>query len=441
MSKPFPPANFIRTPSALEGIELYMPAPSGERHQPVVVFNCPQCGGIAAYDIKEGGLTCMYCGYKKPGEHAVVGTKGNKFEFRVETMERAAVGWGESRQAINCQNCGSQISVPPNSLTHTCVFCGSNKVIQREAPQEVLRPRSLVPFQIEATDCQKIFNNWLGEHWLTPKSLQQVANLREFTGIYLPFWTFDTVTGADWKAEVGHKETEDYKEDGEWKTRTVIKWRWESGHVRKPFTNIVISGTTHVRASLLGQIQDYDLSQLVHYDPNLLAGLQAQAYEVPLKDAWKKAREQMRKRTLRSARGDASTSRIRNLSMTVGFNDERWRYILLPAYIATYTYRDTPYQIAINGQRGTIAGPRPVDWRKLWLIVAAFFGSSLLTLLVAVNLTGDLATLLWGIGCILLICALLVTSVLFYEASQLSNPEAITKLNQNKNSIGERKGS
>jgi len=439
MSKPFPPPNFIRTPSALEGIELYMPAPSGERHQPVVVFNCPQCGGIAAYDIKEGGLTCMYCGHKESAQHSVVGTKANKFEFKVETMERAAVGWGESRQAINCQNCGSQISVPPNELTHTCVFCGSNKVIQREVPQEVLRPRSLLPFQLEATACQEIFNTWLGNHWLTPKSLQQVANLHEFTGIYLPFWTFDTVTKADWKAEVGHKETERYKEHGEWKTRTVIKWRWESGHVRENFTNILISGTTHVSASLLGQIQDYDLSQLVHYDATLLAGLQAQAYEVPLKDAWKKAREQMRERNRQSCRADASTSRIRNFSIALGFADETWRYILLPAYIATYSYHDTPYQIAINGQRGTIAGPRPVDWRKLWLILAAFFGSSLFALLVGANLTGDLASLLSSLGFILLVCAVLVTVVLFYQARQLSNPETMTKFNQNIDSIMGRK--
>ncbi|MGB0388761.1 MAG: hypothetical protein ACPGWR_28410 [Ardenticatenaceae bacterium] len=437
MNQIFPPPNFIRTRSALEGIELYMPAP--EKHEPVVVFNCTQCGGQAAYDIKEADLTCIYCESKHSVPHLVVGTKADKFEFTIKTLNRSERGWGESRQEINCQNCGSHISVPPNELTHTCVFCGSNKVIQREAPQEVLRPRFLVPFQLEATACQGIFDKWLGNHWLTPKSLQQLANLREFTGVYLPFWTFDTRTGADWKAEVGHAETQDYRENGEWKTRTVIKWRKESGHVRESFTNILISGTTQVRASLLGEIQDYDLSQLVRYDARLLAGLQAQAYEVPITEAWQKAREQMREQTLRSGHRQPSTSRVRNFSMTVRFADESWRYILLPAYIATYSYYDKPYQIAINGQRGTIAGPRPVDWRKLFLIVAAFFGSSVLALVVAANLTGQLANILFGLGLILLISAMLVTVVLFFQAWQLANPEGMSKFKQDIKSTMERK--
>lgn len=434
MNHIFPPANFIRTRSALEGIELYMPAP--EKHEPVVVFNCTQCGGQAAYDIKEQDLTCIYCDTKHSVPHLVVGTNSKGREFEVKTLER---GWGERRQEINCQNCGSHISVPSNELTHTCVFCGSNKVIQREAPEEVLRPRFLVPFQLEATACQGIFDKWLGDHWLTPKSLQQLANLREFTGIYLPFWTIDAVTEADWKAEVGHAETEDYRENGEWKTRTVIKWRKESGHVGERFTNILISGTTQVRASLLGEIQNYDLSQLVAYDARLLAGLQAQAYEVPLKEAWKEAREPMREQTLRTARRETSTSRVRNFSMTLRFADESWRYILLPAYIATYSYYDKPYQIAINGRNGTIAGPRPVDWRKLLLIVATFFGASLLALVVAANLTGELASILFGLGLILLICAVLVTFVLFFQAWQLANPEGMTQFKQKMYSIMERK--
>lgn len=439
MRKTFPPPNFIRTPSAVKGFEVYMPAPSGERHQPVVVFNCPQCGGMAAYDIKEGSLTCMYCGHKESAQHSVVGTKADKFEFRVETMERAALGWGESRQEINCQNCGSRISVPPNELTHTCVFCDSNKVIQREVPQEVLRPRYLIPFQLEATACQKIFDQWLGDHWLTPKSLQELANLREFTGIYLPFWTFDTVTKADWKAQVGHPETEEYYEDGKWKTRTVIEWRWESGHVQERFTNKLISGTTHVSPTLLNQIQHYDLSQLVTYNASLLAGLQAQAYEVPLKQAWQKARHQMREQTRRRCRDEPSTRLVRKFELTLGFAEESWRYILLPAYIVAYSYNKTLYQIAINGQNGTIGGPRPVDWRKLWLIVVASFSFSGFILLIGANLTGEMAVLIFRLGLVLVVLAIIVTVILLTQAQQLANPKHMTKFQKNSNSITERK--
>ncbi len=424
MPEPFPPANFIPTPSAVEGIQVYMPAPpQAGPHQEVVDFKCPQCGATTAYSAADGGLTCAHCGYTQAPSKGVVGKRADEFEFTVETMQRAAQGWGEARKEMACQNCGALTSLPVENLTHTCSFCGSNKVIQREAPQDVLRPRFLVPFKLEAQACGDIARQWLGSSWMTPPSLQKAASLAQFAPIYLPFWTFDAITSADWKAEVGHTETRRYFEDGEWKERSETVWRWESGHVRLTIDDLLVTGSSRLSALLLGKILDFDLRALAPYEPSYLAGMQAQSYDVPLEQAWEIGRQKMREKTRRACIDQASTSQVRNLSMSLDFAEESWRYILLPVYLNTYTYEGKPYQVMVNGQSGSIAGQRPVDWTRVWLAIAALVSPGLLLMLVGlatVTLAG-IGVGIGGFGFVLFIIGIVISIIILVQANKLDD--------------------
>ncbi|HNT73815.1 MAG TPA: hypothetical protein PKH77_02225 [Anaerolineae bacterium] len=377
----FPPAGFVPTPSAIPGIEVYMPAPVEATAQPEVAeFKCPQCQATTAYSVSDGGLRCSHCGYYEPPPKSIVGKGAEEFEFTVATMEVAAArGWGEARKEIACQNCSARTTLPAGELTHTCPFCGSNRVVQQDAPQDNLRPRFLIPFQITDAVCTQYVRAWLGSSWMTPKSLRDLASMARFSAIYVPFWTLDALTEADWKAEVGHQKTESYRDSkGNRHTRTVTVWRWESGHAQRVFDDLLVSGTTRLSNVLLKRLKDYRTAQLTPYDPKYLAGLMAQAYDVPLQAAWAAGREEMRAQTRETCRGQASTSQIRNFSMSLNFQDESWRYILAPLYVSTYKYEDATYQVMVNGQTGTVAGQRPVDWPKVWLAIAAMVAPGVL---------------------------------------------------------------
>ena len=78
-----------------------------------------------------------------------LGHAAEEFEFTVETVQRSQQGWGEERKEMACQRCGGVVSVPPDAVAYSCSFCGSNKVIYRAALEDVLRPHSLIPFQID----------------------------------------------------------------------------------------------------------------------------------------------------------------------------------------------------------------------------------------------------------------------------------------------------
>jgi ribosomal protein S27AE len=424
MSNPFPPPGYIPTESALSGIDVFMPAPPDSRPQAEIVdFKCPQCGATTAFSVADGGLTCTHCGYYEAPKAAQVGRGAAQFEFTVETMQRAAQGWGVERKEIACQNCGATTSLPLESLTYTCAFCGSNKVIQRQAAQDALRPRYIIPFKVKAEACAQIARGWLGSSWMTPANLREISQLGKFTGVYLPYWTLDSTTHANWKAEVGHTKTERYYDNGEWKTRTVVEWRWESGHVDLAIDDLPVSGTARLSSLLLSKVQGFNLGELVDYDPNFLAGLQAQAYDVTLEKAWETGRGQMREQTRQACLAQASTSQVRNFSMSLDFADESWRYILAPVYISNYTYGGKTFQAMVNGQTGAIAGQRPVDWNKVWLAIAALLTPGVLFSLIGL-ITIPLAGIGVGLGAfgfVLLVIGVIVAIIIYTQANQLDD--------------------
>jgi hypothetical protein len=314
------------------------------------------------------------CGYYEPPSKKIVGKGAQEFEFKVETMEQAARGWGEAKKQIECQSCYAITVLAQGQMTHTCPFCGSSSVIQGDAAQDALRPRFLIPFKLTQEQCQTKVSEWLGGNWLTPRKLRQMAGPGTFMAIYLPFWTFDARTSARWRAQVGYDHTERYYSNGEWKTRTVTNWRWESGHVTRRFDDLLVSGTAKIKEGVLVRINTFDMNNLAPYEATYLAGYQAQSYDTPLETAWETGRSQMREDTRLACRANAldhGGDHLRSFSMELDFGDESWRHILLPVYLAAYDYGDENYQVVVNGESGAVGGERPVDWTKIVVLIAA----------------------------------------------------------------------
>lgn len=374
------PQGFVRVESKLDGITVYAPAPPVEPNAPdatgpntLTHFKCPNCGATTAFDPRAGSVTCSNCGSVYALHAQQVGRNAGEFEFTLDTLNSTPRGWGLTRRDLVCENCGATTSVAPTELATTCPFCGSNRVSARTAVPDKFRPRFLIPFKIERDTCTARAREWLKQGWFYPRDLVNAARGAQFTGVYLSFWTFHAQVNAQWRAEVGYERQENYFDVNQmkFKTRTVIDWRWKQGQVSVPFDNQLGTATTHISASLLHRLEPYQLDALVTYDPGFLAGWRAVSYEIPLNDAWDAARAQMRERTRQAANDEIDSKYVRNFSMNAAFDDEAWRLILLPAYITTYRFADKTYQLVINGQTGKVAGEKPIDWRKVWLVVAA----------------------------------------------------------------------
>ncbi len=418
----FPPPDYVPGISKVPGIEVYVPESSVEKRPEIVDFKCPHCGASTAYSVETGKLTCEYCGYTETLNSKRLGRKAEGFEFRVDTLERSEQGWGDERKDLACQSCGGVVSVPPDTLAFTCPFCGSNKVLFRAPLEDVLRPRYLIPFTVEPQDCAKITGKWLGSSWMTPKELRNSAAIGKFNPIYIPYWTFGAICNATWKAEVAHQKTVVYFENGQRKERHEIEWRPEAGKVQKEFKDLLVPGTTRLNLRALARIDQFNIANLVLYEPRYLAGMHAQAYDVPLEEAWKAGRQIMREDTRQACLDRASNSQVRNFTMALDFDQEAWRYILTPVYTSVYQYSEHSFQILINGQTGRIAGPRPVDWHKVWLVIAALIAPGILTALVGLLLSySESGSITAGIGFFLIVVGVVIAFFIFHQAQEMEN--------------------
>ena len=398
-----PPPGYQPVPSAVAGISLYAPGKAVDLNSTPVTYECPQCGAPTRFEVAAGGVACEHCGFQAPARAAPVGRQAKETEFTLDALAESRQGWGVVRRQLHCDACGAELEVAENALTATCPFCASNQVNLRQSPGDHLRPRFLVPFAVQAADCQRQAREWLGRGWYHPKALASTTALQPFTGIYLPFWTFSAQVNAGWRAEVGHERIESYYDAASksTRTRTRIDWSWESGQVEAAYRDLLVLGSAHVSRVLLQRIQPFQLNGLVTYSPDYLAGWQAQVYDVPLETAWDQGKAQMREQSKQQCYQSIRSSHVRNFSMTADFGDEAWRFILLPVYLTAYRFDHRVFQVLVNGQSGKIAGQKPVDWWKIWLAIAVMLLPALVAGLIGLTQRAD------GIGILILALGLL----------------------------------
>lgn len=388
-------------PSAVEGIEVWGPGQQEAPDAPDGGYRCEQCGGGVSYEIARGAAACGWC------DHVAVdfqrdkgGTRADAFTD--EAIARATQGWALNRRELHCDGCGVDLAVEPGDLATSCAFCGSNQVLLRDSAVQSLRPNAVLPFQFTGEQLPTKLKSWLGQGWYHPSDLGSRSLLDKLSPIYVPFWAFDAISRTRWRAEVGTERTRTVTRNGRRTTETVIDWSWRDGGFSMDLNGVIEPGSKQLQRTLVRRVSDFDLAGLRDYNPGLLAGWRAQAYDIGLTEAWDEGRRHMRERVRRSCEADTGSKHVRNMSVEADFDEERWRYVLLPLYVGAYRYQGRTFNVLINGQTGTIAGQRPVVWARIWLVAALSFTPALLLTVVSLPL------MLVGVGFALLPFALIL---------------------------------
>ena len=113
----------------------------------------------------------------------------------------------QEKQIINtvkCNNCGATTTLKPNLTSDNCAFCDSPLVIKEGSTSTIIKPKYVLPFQIDDKKAHAIFNNWINSLWFAPNDLKKYVSLNEkLKGMYTPYWTFDANTNTDYNGERG----------------------------------------------------------------------------------------------------------------------------------------------------------------------------------------------------------------------------------------------
>ncbi|MCC6522952.1 MAG: hypothetical protein IT373_09845 [Polyangiaceae bacterium] len=352
------------------------------------VYPCPQCGGQLRYDAATQSMKCPYCGAQhaappqqaapQPYAQAQVQQQpaaGVVREIPIEEgMRLAQRGYGTPVSQIECGECGATVTVNPNEQTVKCAFCSSQKVLPREAAGNVITPESLVPFAVDQNGANTKFTEWLAGLWFRPSDLKRMARVHEIGGLYVPFWTFDSMVHSRWTADAGYyyQETEWYTDaQGNRQTRTVTKTRWEPAYGARSdfYDDVIICASKGIPEALVDRFRTWDTKQLIPYQPSYLAGWKAESYAIDLMPGWQKAQDviatSQRNRCSKDVPGDTQ----RNLAVNNEFSRVTFKHVLLPVWVAAYRYGGKPYQFLVNGQTGEVVGKAPLSFWKVFFLV------------------------------------------------------------------------
>ncbi len=346
-------------------------------------FPCDNCGSDMEFTPGEHLLTCTHCGNT---EAVTEGRSRAIRELDFNSAVRGALAEAEMEETrvTQCPNCAAQVEFDPDIHATECPFCATPVVADTGAHRHI-KPKGVVPFELDERAARKAMVDWLGRRWFAPNGLQEYAKKgRKLDGIYVPYWTYDADTKSSYSGERGvdYQVRQTVVRDGKKVDVMVTKTRWNRvrGRVARDFDDVLVLASNSLPRPYTDALAPWDLAHLSPYSPEYLAGFRAEAYTIALDDGFAEARTVMDNTITRDVRFDIGGDRQRIHSVDTDVSNVTFKHILLPVWMAAYKYRGATYRFVVNGQTGAVRGERPYSAIKIaiaviiGLLVAAAIG-------------------------------------------------------------------
>lgn len=349
-------------------------------------YICKNCGGTLTFSPETGNLTCQYCqsevdieiprgeivenDYDRWSEEFKASSQGEGGAEEKSDSTEAFPGDDESNKVleISCTQCGATTTFDPSILSQLCPFCGSALTASDAHLATFWEPNYIIPFAISQRGCGKIFEKWARKSWLAPETFRKRSQLSDhrFSGVYLPYWTYDADVEADYSGLRGDRE---YYEDSDGTRKSRMEWTSVSGTVYESFDDVLVPAVESISRDILSKASDWDQEDYKIYTPHYLAGFQTQIYSIDFVAGFEYAYEIMDDSMRALAKRDIGGDSQKITSLNMEISNRTFKLLVLPFWISSYRYKEKVYQVVINGRSGKIYGKKPTSWIKVTILV------------------------------------------------------------------------
>jgi LSD1 subclass zinc finger protein len=317
----------------------------------IKTFPCVSCGAKLSFAPGTTTLRCAYCA----AENAIAADDARVEELDLEAWLKSLQGMAEyvEEERVRCEKCGAEEMLDGVHFATKCSFCGTALVSRSYAGRRV-KPRSLIPFQVDSRGAHEAFRRWLRGRWLAPMDLKRYARTDEsLHGVYLPFWTYDCETVSDYTGRRGTRRDK------------AVSWSPVSGRVGHFHDDVLVLASRSLPESVAGALRTWNTNALVAYAPEYISGFHAEAYRMSLAESFPVARAMIDERIRGLIRRDIGGDDQRIDSVDTRYGRFTFKHVLLPAWISAYRYRDKVYRFVVNAQTGATSGEAPLSWWKV----------------------------------------------------------------------------
>lgn len=360
------------------------------KQETVIRSKCPNCGSELKFQPDNQSLCCVSCGSEFPIESIGKGkldSEENDYAATLQLLKKNIVV--EKQRVIHCEDCGGLIVLNQRTISTICPFCGSNRTVQEDQTDDVIKIDGVIPFTITEEEIQKRFKEWIHKKIMAPKKLKKGKLSPSFSAFYIPFWTYDADTKSRYSANRGDYYYTTRVVRTKNGTHTVrerhTRWTHVNGVVDHFFDDVLIRGTSNTLNNEIDKIKNFDFTKMEKYQEQFLLGYYAEKPSITLEQGFTNARQIMMEQIKLLARRQIGGDVIENLNVSTNFSAVTFKQIMAPIYNGHYVYNKKKYRFVANAQTGKFSGSAPISPIKVTLIV---FAALIVIVLLALLATG-----------------------------------------------------
>ncbi len=335
------------------------------------IFPCEECGADLEFHIGVQQLKCPYCGAEKEiqlDEDSQI--EEQDFDAMLaEIRERKQNSQVEDEhQEVRCDSCGSDVIFVGTLTSTECPYCASP--IQRENIHRGgfrVPVDAVLPLKIDQPEAEAKIAAWVKSRWFAPTKFKRRGTRGEINGVYLPFWTFDSLTFTIYDGERGENYTTTVGTGDSKRTVTKTRWYSASGRFQRFFDDVLINATRKFSETHIDDLSPWPLHTCIPFTPEVLAGHFARTYDIELEDAFPVAKKLIDTAIYHDCEQRIGGDKQRVHSVKSRYDAVTFKHLLLPIYLLAYRYHDKSYRVFVNAATGTVQGERPYSWVKITL--------------------------------------------------------------------------
>lgn len=312
---------------------------------------CPNCSGQMFFDIPSQMLKCSHCETLIDPE---------QYEITRHTEEHAAYEVTE----FTCSQCGARILSTDVSASGFCTYCGSAAVFESRISEEK-EPDYIIPFQKTKEDCIKEYRKRLRRAIYAPAGMRDPAFLDRFTGVYVPYWVYET----EMEASPQLTGTKEFRDGNylHYKTYTL------TADVKGQYAvNFDASSFFHDETATA--ISPFAKDGIKPFHPAMLSGFFADTADVDAATYLQEAKNRIGedaylKLVSRNFHGISPSVPYGKSEMDKMFslNKVKAKRALFPVWFLTWRNKDRVAYAAMNAQTGKLAADIPIDPKRFLL--------------------------------------------------------------------------
>jgi predicted RNA-binding Zn-ribbon protein involved in translation (DUF1610 family) len=360
------------------------------------LFPCQACGADLKFHIGLQSLSCEFCGHQQDIQHRDDAVVEQDFQQMLQRLQqqrqerkrqadRAQAAGGVSdngaatgqraaehlQQEVRCESCGGNVEFYGTLTSTSCPYCGVPMQLEHahQADSQRIPVDAMLPFLVDRQRAGVQLGEWLESRWFAPGDFRHGAQQGHFNGVYLSYFTFDSLTYTVWSGQRGdhYYVTVGSGKDERRERRT--SWRPVSGRFQRFFDDVLILANSGLQRSYLQALEPWPLSQVVPFNQQLLAGLLSRTYDIELDECFAEARGKIDAELQADVRNRIGGDEQHITALKSQYDAITFKHLLLPVWLMAYRYNGKSYQVFINACTGQVSGERPWSLPKILLTI------------------------------------------------------------------------